>query len=119
METNYPGDLSSAIEMDAEDQSGANSGSNLRSDLAELKKDLDALLAKASTLTDRELRDARDRLLARFGTMRVAAQDMAGQAQERLSQGVDMTSEYVKERPMQALAIAAGIGLVLGAITRR
>lgn len=119
METNYPGDLSSAIEMDAEDQNGASSGGNLRSDLADMKKDLDALLAKASTLTDRELRDARDRLLARFGTMRVAAQDMAGQAQERLSQGVDMTSEYVKERPVQALAIAAGIGLVLGAITRR
>ncbi len=119
METNYPGDLSSSIEMDAEDQIGGTSGANLRSDLADLKKDLDALLAKASTLTDRELRDARDRLLARFGTMRVAAQDMAGQAQERLSQGVDMTSEYVKERPMQALAIAAGIGLVLGAITRR
>lgn len=118
METNYPGDLSSAMEMDAEDQSGATSG-NLRGDLADLKKDLDALLAKASTLTDRELRDARDRLLERFGTMRVAAQDMAGQAQEQLNRGVDMTSEYVKERPMQALAIAAGIGLVLGAITRR
>jgi ElaB/YqjD/DUF883 family membrane-anchored ribosome-binding protein len=25
----------------------------------------------------------------------------------------------VKERPVQALAIAAGVGLVLGAITRR
>jgi ElaB/YqjD/DUF883 family membrane-anchored ribosome-binding protein len=44
---------------------------------------------------------------------------MAGQAQEQLNRGVDMTSEYVKERPMQAVAIAAGIGLVLGAITRR
>lgn len=119
METNYPGDLSSAIDMDAEDVNGATSGGNLRGDLADLKKDLDALLAKASTLTDRELRDARDRLLARFGTMRVAAQDMAGQAQEQLTRGVDMTSEYVKEKPVQALAIAAGVGLVLGAITRR
>lgn len=119
METNYPGDLSSAIDMDDDAQNGATSTGNLRGDLADLKRDLDALLGKASTLTDRELRDARDRLLARFGTMRVAAQDMAGQAQEQLNRGVDMTSEYVKERPMQAVAIAAGIGLVLGAITRR
>ena len=119
METNYPGDLSSAIEMDAEGNSSANAGANLRSDLANLKRDLDALLAKASTLTDRELRDARDRLFTRFGTMRVAAQDMAGQAQEQFTRGVDMTSEYVKENPMQSVAIAAGIGLVLGAITRR
>ena len=119
MSSSYPGDLSSAIEMEAEDLKGAGSTGDLRRDLADLKKDLDALLGKASTLTDRELRDARDRLLARFGTMRVAAQDMAGQAQEQLNRGVDMTSEYVKERPMQAVAIAAGIGLVLGAITRR
>jgi len=112
METNYPGDLSSAIEMDAEEKGGGASGANLRSDLADLKRDLDALLAKASTLTDRELRDARDRLLTRFGAMR-------GQAQEQLTRGVDMTSEYVKESPIQAIAIAAGVGLVLGAITRR
>jgi ElaB/YqjD/DUF883 family membrane-anchored ribosome-binding protein len=111
MSTSYPGDLSSAIEMEAEDAKGASSG-DLRSDLADLKKDLDALLGKASTLTDRELRDARDRLLARFGTARDAAQ-------EQFQQGLDMACSYAKEKPMQAVAIAAGIGLLLGALSRR
>ena len=46
MSSSYPGDLSSAIEMEAEDLKGAGSG-DLRSDLADLKKDLDALLGKA------------------------------------------------------------------------
>jgi hypothetical protein len=56
MSSSYPGDLSSAIEMEAEDLKSGASGANLRSDLADLKRDLDALLGKASTLTDRELR---------------------------------------------------------------
>ncbi len=112
MQTNYPGDLSSANEVETSDQASANSTSHLRSDLADLKKDLDALLGKASTLTDRELRDARDRLFVKFGSVKEAAQ-------EQLKHGVDLTSDYVKESPMQAVAIAAGVGLLLGALTRR
>ena len=112
MSSSYPGDLSSAIEMEAEDLKGAGSTGDLRRDLADLKKDLDTLLGKASTLTDRELRDARDRLFTKFGTVKDAAQ-------EQFQQGVDMASEYAKEKPMQAVAIAAGIGLLLGALTRR
>ncbi|MET0962685.1 MAG: DUF883 domain-containing protein [Noviherbaspirillum sp.] len=112
MQTNYPGDLSSASEAETEDQTSANAGSNLRRDLSDLKKDLDALVGKASTLTDRELRDARDRLFVKFGTVREAAQ-------EQFKHGVDATCDYVKESPMQAVAIAAGVGLLLGALTRR
>lgn len=111
MSSSYPGDLSSAIEMEAEDRKSAGSA-DLRSDLADLKKDLDALLGKASTLTDRELRDARDRLFVKFGTVKDAAQ-------EQFQHGVDLASDYAKEKPMQAVAIAAGIGLLLGALTRR
>ena len=112
MSSSYPGDLSSAIEMEAEEMKGAGATGDLRGDLADLKRDLDALLGKASTLTDRELRDARDRLLARFGTVKEAAQ-------EQFQHGVDIASDYAKEKPMQAVAIAAGIGLLLGALTRR
>lgn len=112
MQTNYPGDLSSAIEVDAEGQAGAASASNLRRDLADLKKDLDALLGKASTLTDRELHDARDRLFVKFGSARQVAQ-------EQFKHGMDVTCDYVKESPLQAVAIAAGVGLLLGALTRR
>jgi len=112
METNYPGDLSSAIEMEAEDRDDAISGTDLRGELADLKKDLDALLSKATTLTDRELREARDRMYAKFGDMRTVARD-------QLNYGVDVTSDYVKERPMQAMAIALGVGLLVGIATRR
>ena len=112
MSSSYPGDLSSAIEMEAEELKSSSSGHDLRRDLADLKKDLDALLGKASTLTDRELHDARDRLFVKFGSVKDAAQ-------EQFQQGIDLASDYTKEKPMQAVAIAAGIGLLLGALTRR
>lgn len=108
----YTGDTSSAIGMEAEDMKSAGATGDLRGDLADLKKDLDVLLGKASTLTDRELRDARDRLFTKFGTVKDAAQ-------EQFQHGVDIASDYAKEKPMQAVAIAAGIGLLIGALTRR
>jgi ElaB/YqjD/DUF883 family membrane-anchored ribosome-binding protein len=98
--------------MEDENQYGTQSGTGLRSELADLKKDLDALLAKAGTLTDRELREARNRIFAKVG-------DMSTTAREQLNYGVDITADYVKERPLQSMAIALGVGLLLGIATRR
>ncbi|MDB5761262.1 MAG: hypothetical protein JWQ21_257 [Herminiimonas sp.] len=95
------------------------SSSKLREELANLKSDLDALMAHASTLTDRELGEARDRIMAKFSSMRQSAKGMAAEAGKQINHGVDLTSEYVKERPLQSVAIATGVGLVLGAVLRR
>ena len=88
--------------------------STLREDLAGLKSDLDALLARASTLSERELSDAYARLLTKFNSLRFAAKGMAAEAGRQLNQGVDMTCEYVKDRPLQSVGMAAGVGLLLG-----
>lgn len=111
--------------------------SKVRSELLNLKSDLDTLMARASSLTDIELHDARDKLMAKFSTMQQSAKDMASRASQRaaearqqlsqkasdakvhLDQGVDVTTEYIKERPLQSVAIAAGVGFLLGALLRR
>lgn len=53
-------------------------------------------------------------------------QQLSGQAQDYYDQGRDMAHDwehnlegYVKEKPMQALLIAAGVGLLLGLIWKR
>lgn len=97
---------------------GRQSRTSLREELANLKSDLDTLMSHAATLTDRELSDARDRLMTKFGSMRESAKGMASKAGDQLSQGMDVTTEYVKEKPIQSVAIAAGIGLLLGALLR-
>jgi ElaB/YqjD/DUF883 family membrane-anchored ribosome-binding protein len=119
METNYPADLSSSVEFEAEDAARTRDEARyLHDELGDLKKDLDALLSKAASLADREIRYAWTQLNSQFGNAQGSARDMAGQASEQLSRGVGMTSDYVREKPMQALAIAAGVGLLLGMLRR-
>jgi ElaB/YqjD/DUF883 family membrane-anchored ribosome-binding protein len=95
------------------------SGPALREELADMKRDLDALIARASTLSDRELSRARDQLISRFASMRRAAKGMADDARQQLDRSVDVTSDYVREKPFQSVAIAAAAGMLLGALLRR
>ncbi len=98
---------------------GVGKALRMREELSTLKSDLDALMSHASTLSETELREARDRILARFSSMRFAARGMAEQATRQFSQGRDITADYVRDKPLQSVAIAAGIGLLIGAMLRR
>ncbi len=100
-------------------QAGAGKAMRMREDLAALKSDLDALMSHASTLNENELREARDRILARFSSMRFAARGIAEQASRQFSQGRDISADYVRDKPLQSVAIAAGVGLLLGTLMRR
>jgi ElaB/YqjD/DUF883 family membrane-anchored ribosome-binding protein len=64
------------------------------------------------------------------GQVRDAARDkyeqLSGEAQAYYTQGRDMAQEweqgiesYVREKPLQAVLIAAGVGLLLGALWKR
>jgi len=100
----------------AEQKAGrANGGSSMiREELVDLKSDLDALMAHAATLTETELREARDRMMARFSSMRFAAKGLANQASKQFNEGVDVTTDYVRQKPLQSVAIAGAIGILLG-----
>ena len=93
--------------------------SSMREELSNLKSDLDALMSHASTLTEIELREARDRIMARFSSMRYAARGLADQAGKQINQGMDVTVDYVRERPLQSVAIAAGVGALMGLLLTR
>ena len=95
------------------------SSEKLRAELVSLKSDLDNLVGRAANLSERELSEAYARLMTRFGSMRYAAKGMAAEAGRQLNQGVDMTSDYVKTRPLQSVAIAAAVGLMLGMMMTR
>lgn len=91
----------------------------LHEELSNLKSDLDALMSHASTLTENELREARDRIMTRFSSMRYAARGLADQAGKQINQGMDVTVDYVRERPLQSVAIAAGVGALVGLLLTR
>lgn len=127
METPYTtaGSESTGLHRDSSPGSHSSSATiggkalRMREELSNLKSDLDALMSHASTLNEAELRDARDRILARFSSMRYAARGFAEQAGRQFSQGRDLTADYVRDKPLQSVAIAAGVGLLVGAILRR
>ena len=95
------------------------SAADLRNDLTNLKNDLDALVNRAPTLSDEELQQAHARLMAQFSSLRYAAKGFAGQASRQLNRGVETTTEYVKGKPMQSVAVAIGTGLLLGMLLKR
>ena len=107
------------LRKDSQSIHHSSAATGLREELSRLKNDLDALMSHASTLTETELREARDRILARFSSMRYTAYGMVTQAGKQLSQGKNMTLDYVRNKPLQSLAIAAGAGLLLGMLIRR
>ena len=128
METNYPssGSDTTGLHKDRDTSTTAAAAGSLggkatrmRDELSNLKSDLDALMSHASTLNENELREARDRILARFSSMRYAARGIADQAGRQISQGREITTDYVRDKPLQSVAIAAGVGLLLGALMRR
>lgn len=94
-------------------------GASLRTELGNLKSDLDTLLGRATNLSDAELRREYSRLMSRFGSLRTAAKDAAVQAGQQLNRGMDATSGYVREKPLQSVAVATGVGLVLGMLLHR
>lgn len=102
-----------------EQHTAASKAMRIRDDLANLKSDLDALMSHASTLSENELYEARDRILARFSSMRFAARGIAEQASRQFTQGRDLTADYVRDKPLQSVAIAAGVGMLVGAMLRR
>ena len=99
-------------------QGSAGSSASMRDELSSLKRDLDDLVTRAASLSDRELSDARDKMMAKFSSMRSAARGVADQARTQINQGMDVTSDYVKDKPLQSVAIAAGVGLLVGALMR-
>jgi ElaB/YqjD/DUF883 family membrane-anchored ribosome-binding protein len=98
--------------LDYLSSNGSTSVLGLRQELANLKEDLDALMSHASTLTESELCEARDRLMARFSSMKNVARGIAGQATRQLAQSRDVTIEFIRERPFQSALIAAGKAFV-------
>jgi ElaB/YqjD/DUF883 family membrane-anchored ribosome-binding protein len=93
--------------------------STLRGDLQTLKSDLDTLLAHATELTDAELTEAHERILTKFSSLRQTAKGIALQATRQFNHGVEVTTDYVKEKPVQSIALAVGFGALLGIIVGR
>ena len=113
------GSAVSGSAYDATSTSTQNASSKMRAELSNLKQDLDDLMSRATSMSEMELSQARALLMEKYSSMQRSVKEIASEAGKQISHGADMTSDYVKERPLQSVAIATGVGLLIGAILRR
>jgi ElaB/YqjD/DUF883 family membrane-anchored ribosome-binding protein len=109
--------------MQSSNSNGADSADDIRSragnEFSNLKADLNDLISRIPSLSDIDLQSAKEKLLDKYESSRVSARAYAADAREKLNHGVEVGGEYVKERPLQSIALAAGVGLLLGALISR
>ncbi|WP_225984687.1 DUF883 family protein [Noviherbaspirillum aerium] len=113
------GGVVSSITMASDGKGTPRSAASLRTELSSLKSDLDALVNRSPNLSDEELVQAHAQLMAKFGTMRYAAKGIATEASRQFNRGMETTSTYVKDKPMQSVAMAVGTGLLLSLLFKR
>ncbi len=112
---------SSAVHvLDSTKTAGKQLGAATKEEMSSLRADLDDLTSRLSTMSEFELSAAKEKILAKVESLRTATKGVTADVGQQLTHGVDVTTEYVKERPLQSVGVAASIGILLGMlITRR
>jgi len=104
---------------EAAKSAGKHVGAVASEELTNLKADLDDLIARIPTLSDVDLEEAKEKLLAKVAATRESARSVAENAREQFDQGVECSKEYVKDRPLQSVGYAAAIGFLVGLLMTR
>lgn len=91
--------------------------SDVAEQLSVLKADFASLAAAVQDLTGAGAAAAKDEAKARVQAANQAGEAAAQQALQRANAGAGALANYAREKPMIALAAAAGAGLLLGMLT--
>ncbi len=90
---------------------------------AEILRELKALVAEGETMladsVSEHSADAIESLRSRFTAAQEQFADVYAGARKRVIAGAKYTDSAIRENPYQALAIAAGVGLLLGVLVGR
>jgi ElaB/YqjD/DUF883 family membrane-anchored ribosome-binding protein len=98
---------------------GQEVGSVASDELAKLRADLDDLISRIPSLSDVDLQEAKEKLMAKIADTREAAHDMAEDAREQYDYAVEYSKECIREHPLQSVGYAAGIGVIIGLLLSR
>ncbi|SAL24642.1 membrane protein [Caballeronia terrestris] len=88
-------------------------------DIKVLLNDSEELLRLSATLPGEGVDALRTRLRDHVETARNALDDAQANAQSKYRAGIDCTEKYVRDKPWEALGVAAGIGFFLGILISR
>jgi ElaB/YqjD/DUF883 family membrane-anchored ribosome-binding protein len=84
-------------------------------DLSTLAEDARALMAATADVAGEQVKEARQRL----GVALDKGREIYGRAREKATEGAKVANQAVHEHPYQAVAIAFGVGALLGYLASR
>jgi ElaB/YqjD/DUF883 family membrane-anchored ribosome-binding protein len=96
-----------------------NNIATVNNDVKTLVKDAQALFTAATALTGEKAEELRGRGMRALDSALVKAQEAQTKAIETGKQVATTTDTYVKENPWRSIAVAAGVGLLVGVILGR
>lgn len=105
--------------MDSAKQAGKTVGATAKEELAQLRADLDDLTNRMPNLSDIDLNAAKEKLAAKISAAKAASMEAANNARDQFNRGVEVTGEYVKEKPIQSVSMAAAFGVLIGMLISR
>ena len=91
----------------------------LAADLRAIITDAEELLKATAAQQGEKINAVRTRVEGSLAAARTWVVDLEQAAEEKAKEGAKATDVYVHENPWQAVAIAAGIGYLLGTLARR
>ena len=91
----------------------------LMEDLRTVVRDTEELLKVTASQTGEKAEEARRRVSAALDGAKVRLQQAQASAAQMSDEALKATEQYVRDNPWQAVGIAAGVGLVLGALLAR
>ena len=91
----------------------------VRNDMKTLIRDAQELFREATSATGEKAEALRDKGLNMLEAALSKAQDLQAAAIETGKEIAETTDDFVQENPWQAVAIAGGVGLLLGVLISR
>jgi ElaB/YqjD/DUF883 family membrane-anchored ribosome-binding protein len=91
----------------------------VRSDMKSLVKDAQDLFREATSATGVKAEDLRNRGLNLLDAAMAKAQEVQATALETGKELADTADNYVQENPWRAIAISAGVGVLIGLLIAR
>jgi ElaB/YqjD/DUF883 family membrane-anchored ribosome-binding protein len=90
-------------------------------DFNEVVNDTEELLRSIASVGGEKAAAARESVEENLATAKKRLRELQGSAVERATDAARATDDYVHENPWQAIAIAAGVGVLVGVVisTRR
>jgi len=105
--------------VDATKSAGKQVAAVASSEMSNLRADLDDFIARMPSLSDVDLEEAKETLMAKMVSAKVVAKNVAADARKHFNDGVDCSRGYVKEHPLEAVGYAAALGFLLGLLVSR